>query len=253
MGASPVRWTLDTERAFLLALRAEGQVVRAAAAIGRSPGRCYERRRRSPAFAEKWDAVLASLEAERLADAGAARAAGPVGRPLIRARRDGWTQQRQRAFGRALADTGSYGQAAARVGISMTSVQRLRRRSPEFQALCDRALTEGGPTPEEAARQRAIEGWEEPVFQGGKLVGHRRRWSDALLRDMLKRPAAAVPASPAPAVPTRRERWQRPKTLDEVRESILTKLEAFDRQDREEERAAQLAWCERMEREGKAP
>jgi hypothetical protein len=46
-------------------------------------------------------------------------------------------------------------------------------------------------------------GWEEPIVQGGKLVGHKRRYSDSLLRLLVQRgmvradaAAAARPMSP---------------------------------------------------------
>lgn len=39
---------------------------------------------------------------------------------------------------------------------------------------------------EEEARRRAVEGWEEPVYQGGAQVGVKRRYSDVLLIFLLK-------------------------------------------------------------------
>lgn len=50
MGSSYNRWTADTERAFLLALRMTGRIADAAAAIGRSVASCNNRRDRVPAF-----------------------------------------------------------------------------------------------------------------------------------------------------------------------------------------------------------
>src|SRR5262249_4954507 len=35
-------------------------------------------------------------------------------------------------------------------------------------------------------RRRALVGWDEPVYQGGKLVGHIRKFSDTLLIFALK-------------------------------------------------------------------
>ena len=175
MGASCVRWTADTERAFLLALRLEGQVILAAARIGRAAAVCYDRKRRVPAFARAWDEALADLEKERLNAAAAAAAPDGAASPsLTRTRRDGWTQQRQRAVVRALADTGRYGEAAERVGLSRESARRFRRRSSAFQAMCDQALAEGGVSLAETAWTRAVEGWEEPVFHGGKLAAMAR-------------------------------------------------------------------------------
>lgn len=246
MGASCIRWTVDTERAFLLALKQTGQVTRAAAAIGRAPGVCYDRRRRRPAFAQAWDEALTAMEGDRLAEVADATGTALTVRPLLRARRDGWTQQRRRAFARALADTGSYGQAAAQVGISMTSVQRLRRRSPEFQAACDQALVEGGTTVEEAAYVRAVEGWEEPVIHNGQVVGYRRRFSDVLAKTLLERRDGGTPERP--------KRGEQPvPTQAEVDAVLMKRLEALARRMAKKEKAEQDAWCERMKREGWAP
>ena len=246
MGGSCVRWTADTERAFLLALKATGQVKQAAVAIGRSTGACNQRRRNFPAFAAAWDAALAEMEGERLAEAVEAGGTELTVRPLTRARRDGWTQQRQRAFGRALADTGSYGQAAARVGISMTSVQRLRRKSPDFQALCDKALIEGGTTVEEAAYMRAVEGWEEPIVHGGQVIGYKRRFSDTLTKTLLERKDGSPKAG-------RARRGAAPMTDEEVTATLIKRLDRLHAVKMRQKRAAQLAWCARMESAGWAP
>jgi hypothetical protein len=61
---TPVKWTADTERAFLLALHATGQVAMAAAAIGRSTSACYSRRDRHPTFAAAWAQALDRIEGE---------------------------------------------------------------------------------------------------------------------------------------------------------------------------------------------
>ena len=217
MGGSCIRWTVDTERAFLSQLRLTGRVDRAAAFIGRLPQGCQARRRRNPAFAAAWDRTLAEMAAARLADAVAATAADgePAGPPETRTRHDGWTLQRQRSYARALAETGSHTAAAARVGMSRESARRARGRSPTFAAMCAEALEQGAPSPVEAARQRAIDGWDEPVFQGGKLVGQRRRYSDALLRLVIQRDAAS-PGKPMKVV-----------TEEQTNRSILRKLAAI--------------------------
>ena len=245
MGTPCIRWTADTERAFLLALKATGQVTQAAAAIGRATGVCYDRRRRVPGFAAAWDAALAAMEGERLAEVAEAGGTELIVRPLVRARRDGWTQQRQRGFARALADTGSYGKAAERVGISMTSVQRLRRKSPEFQALCDKALVEGGTTIEEAAYVRAVEGWEEPVIHNGQVVGYRRRFSDTLAKTLLTRQAAGGGDA------TRCVHGY--PTQAEVDRALLERFDKMDTIEKRRARSAQLDWADRMEQAGWAP
>lgn len=104
-----------------------------------------------------------------------------------RVRHDGWTPQRQRAFLRALSETGSVRDACVRAQISTTSAYRMRDRSMAFDRAWRRALAKVAPTIEQAAYERAVLGWEEPVWHGGKIVGHRRRYSDGLLRLLLTR------------------------------------------------------------------
>lgn len=104
-----------------------------------------------------------------------------------RVRHDGWTPQRQRAFLRALSETGSVRDACVRAQISTTSAYRMRDRSVAFDRAWRRALAKVAPTIEQAAYERAVLGWEEPVWHGGKIVGHRRRYSDGLLRLLLMR------------------------------------------------------------------
>ena len=60
---SKARWTADTERAFLLALRLTGQAKAAAVEIGRTPGAVYARRANNPDFKRDWDAVIAAQQA----------------------------------------------------------------------------------------------------------------------------------------------------------------------------------------------
>lgn len=247
MGRPCARWTADTERAFVLALAQTGQVTLAAAAIGRHRDSCYKRRASSPGFAADWDRTLSELEAARHAEglAAAAPAGVTIMPALTRTRTDGWTQQRQRQFLRALADTGRYGEAAARVGLSSEAARAFRARSPAFQAMCDKALAEGGTTIEEAAYVRAVEGWEEPIVHRGQVIGYRRRFSDVLTKTLLQQTTAA---------PARRGGHVAPRLTDEeVSASLAKKLDALDAIERRKRRAAQLAWAERMEREGKAP
>jgi hypothetical protein len=104
-----------------------------------------------------------------------------------RVRHDGWTPARQRIFLRALSETGCVRDACARARISNTSAYRMKKRSAPFARAWDRALAKAAPTIEQAAYERAVNGWDEPIIQGGKLVGHKRRYSDVLLKLLLQR------------------------------------------------------------------
>lgn len=181
------RWTADTETAFLLALRLTGSPVAACAAIGRSAQGTYKRRRQLPAFAAAWDKTLDEVARTRAAAAIEARGSLTAGA----ARADGFTAPKRRTFLAALSETGRYDKAAARVRMSTSAVTKLRARDAQFAAQCEEALARSWTNMAEAAEQaafaRAIDGVEEPVFSRGQQVGTRRRYSEGLLRIVLKR------------------------------------------------------------------
>lgn len=176
-----MRWTQDTETAFLLALKQTGTVRAAADAVGRCVGSAYKRRQRRADFRERWDAMVAEWQAQWIEQRGTrAEDTAP------RERWDGWSAVRKRAFLRALADTGEIQKAAERVGMSRSAVTRLKARSPEFADACEAALARSLPSLEQIAYERAVEGWDEDVVVRGEVVGTRRRWSERLLADLLK-------------------------------------------------------------------
>jgi hypothetical protein len=77
----------------------------------------------------------------------------------VRARRDGWTPERQFAYVAALAEIGHGGRAARSVGMSEQSACRLRRRpgAAAFNRLCGAAwlLAKRRRAGERLARLRA--------------------------------------------------------------------------------------------------
>lgn len=144
-----------------------------------------------------------------------------------RVRHDGWTPQRQRAFLRALSETGCVRDACARARISTTSAYRMRRRSEAFDRAWRRALAKVAPTIEQAAFERAVNGWEEPVWHGGKIVGHRRRYSDGLLRLLLTRGATQGTEDDDRRI--RNGGWDR-ATQAETDAMLIANIRAFKRQ-----------------------
>lgn len=139
-------------------------------------------------------------------------------RDARRHRHDGWTPRRRHEFLAALARTASVTEACHAVGMSTTSAYRARRAMPAFARGWDEALEVPRPALEEAAYQRAVLGWDEPVFQGGRLVGHRRRYSDGLLRLLLGREAIARTMYPPP----------RPQVSEkEINDALLERLDAL--------------------------
>jgi hypothetical protein len=181
------RWSADTDQAFLLALRMTGRVRDAAAAIGRSVSCAYKRRRRDPEFAARWDAAVAEQQAAWIAEQGkAAKAVAEEPLGDHRMHRDGWTDGRRKLFLRVLSETGSVRDACARARISSTSAYQLRGKCARFKADWDAAIDTQAVTLEQAAFERAVHGWEEPIVQGGQVVAHRQRYSDSLMRTLLR-------------------------------------------------------------------
>lgn len=131
-------------------------------------------------------------------------------------RLDGWTEEKQRRFIEALADTGLVGHAARAVGMSRETAYRLRR-SPHgaaFARAWDAARHHAGGLIEDIAFDRAIEGVEHEVYNNaGEVVAARLVHDNRLLKYLLShlKPerygtardadarAPATPAEPAPA------------------------------------------------------
>lgn len=161
----------------------------------------------------------------------------------MRERFDGFTAGKRRRFFETLEKTGCLADAAAAAHISKETVRRWRRKVPDFEAEFRRRLEVAAGGLERTAWERATKGVEEKVWRGGKLWQVRLRPSDAMLRLLLmgsnpkkygrmsrggetkkqieKRLRKAIEA----------ELWEemRPRSLDEVRASILRKLAAIER------------------------
>lgn len=93
-----------------------------------------------------------------------------------------WTD----AFLAALAECGILSQAAEAAGVDRATVWRRRQDDAEFSTACDQAIDMAADKLEAEARRRALEGVEEPVYQGGQLIGTKTVYSDSLLALLLK-------------------------------------------------------------------
>ena len=104
------------------------------------------------------------------------------------ARHDGWTQDRQRRFIEALADTGSVHAACKAVNMSTVGAYHLRRQpgAESFRAAWQAAIDLGVQRIEDVAMDRALNGVDVPVYSYGKLVGTRTTYNDRLLMFMLR-------------------------------------------------------------------
>ncbi len=105
----------------------------------------------------------------------------------LRYRQDGLTPEKQRDYVEALADSGLVREAAARVGVSEQSVNRLRRRADakSFNLACDAARRIGARRLHAIAWERAIEGTVKQHFYHGELKGEERVHDNRLLIHLL--------------------------------------------------------------------
>ena len=128
-----------------------------------------------------------------------------------RPRHDGWTEEKQRRFIEALADTGMVSHAAKAVGMGRESANRLRR-SPHgaaFARAWDAARLHAGAALEDIAFERAIEGVEHNVYnEYGEVVATKHVVNDRMLTFLLSHlkperygKAARALAEPADATP----------------------------------------------------
>ncbi|WP_165611281.1 hypothetical protein [Sphingomonas jatrophae] len=113
-----------------------------------------------------------------------------------------WTLDRQARFLEALAAGCNVAKACRTVGVSDTSVYRLRMKSPAFREAWAIALHEGYVRLEMMMLERAIDGVEKPVFHGGKEVARVREFDARLAGQLLaQHQRAAVPPVVAAAEP----------------------------------------------------
>ncbi len=144
-----------------------------------------------------------------------------------------WSDEAEEVFLNHLAATANVMASAKACGFSTAALYCRRRKDEAFQKRWDAALAQGYAHMEALLLQRSIEALEgfEPdpdtpivirdmtVKDALMLLGHHRRVLDGgALRS--------------------RRRCERPRTLDDVRNSILTKLEAIERMRRAEEAAS---------------
>lgn len=100
----------------------------------------------------------------------------------VRARRDGWTPERQREFIRALRRIGSASTAARTVGMSARSVHKLLERpdAESFSAACDEAMEHGYRNVHDHVIDRALNGAVVPRFYKGRQTGVVHRFYDSV-------------------------------------------------------------------------
>jgi hypothetical protein len=119
----------------------------------------------------------------------------------VRARRDGWTVERQKWFILRLALGGCVSVAARGVGMTRKSAYRLRDRpgGESFAAAWDRAQGWGQDRTVDVGLERSLYGESFPIVRNGRVVGeihrHDNRLAMAVL-NALDRRAVARPITP---------------------------------------------------------
>ena len=105
----------------------------------------------------------------------------------VKARHDGWTPERQRAFIDRLCLIGNVAGAARAVGKTPQSVYRLREHvgAGSFRRAWDEALGVSRSHLCDVAIERCIEGEAVPVFYKGRKVAEWTRYDNRLLATAL--------------------------------------------------------------------
>lgn len=97
-----------------------------------------------------------------------------------------FTPGRAEAFLQAI-ETGSEDKEACEyAGITLSGMRGRRRSDPEFDEAYRIARENRKEAYRMAAKRRAIDGWKEPVFYRGDVVGYRMQYSDRMLELLLK-------------------------------------------------------------------
>lgn len=114
-----------------------------------------------------------------------------------RARHDGWTPDKQRAFLVALRRTGQVATAAREVGMSHQSARALRKRADaaSFAAAWDRVLDTARAEALDQAIARATEGVLIPRYYRGRFIRLEHRIDDRALLAALRVAHARPPGS----------------------------------------------------------
>ena len=86
----------------------------------------------------------------------------------------------------ALAETGNVTEATTIARINRDTHYDWLKTDPDYAKAAESAMESAADRLEREALRRAVEGVEEPVYQGGKKVGVVQKYSDTLLIFLLK-------------------------------------------------------------------
>jgi len=95
---------------------------------------------------------------------------GPIGKP-------GWRERFLEEFARR----GNVLAACEAAGVHRGTAYEARDTDPDFAAGWERARKDAVDRLALVARERAVDGWEQPVYQGGVCVGYIQKYDNGLL------------------------------------------------------------------------
>ena len=141
---------------------------------------------------------------------------------IARARLRDWSPAVERRFLDALGATCNVSAALAEVGKSKGSAYTHRKRWPAFAKLWDDVLGEAYAALEISLMQNACNLFSAREYVPETVIREMTAADAIHLLHCQKNKVLGIGKAPGKS-------WRRPRTLDEVRESILTKLEAIER------------------------
>ena len=161
--------------------------------------------------------------------------------PRQRKRRNGWTEEAQRAFIAALEECGCVARAARSVGLSQRGVYRLLEAegADSFAEAMDQAIARGVERMRGEAMLRALHGSWVPVVRRGRVVRMEFRWNDKLAIAILSGRNGSIADGRERAVSRRKyrlmlnaqreeaaERRRREQAVAQEHQAILDRIEA---------------------------
>ncbi|HET9639288.1 MAG TPA: hypothetical protein VFP12_08790 [Allosphingosinicella sp.] len=135
---------------------------------------------------------------------------------------NGFTPAKKGICLEALARGASVAEACREAVVSPTTFYKHEKKDPEFASLCRaaRARSGGMTSLETLAWERGVTGVEEEVVQGGKVVGTKRKRSDAVFKMLLEGGASGRYGPQIKALREQIEKELRPKIEAELRAEI---------------------------------
>lgn len=97
------------------------------------------------------------------------------------------TKDLQAQFLALYRETGLLGRSAEGIAVSPSTIRKVRKEDPDFDAAVEHAYDQFRESLEAEAYRRAVTGWTEDVFQRGQCVGSKTVRSDRMLELVLKR------------------------------------------------------------------